>query len=100
MDQKFDGLPTTAVASPVPPSTVGKLDQPSWPAETKSAALEENPSAKPPASTSCWIIVFAWMTAGSDQAFGLFSWIAWKTSGPPIRSVRYSNHINCGHLLC
>src|SRR6478609_3605511 len=131
MDQKFEGLPTTAVGSPAPPSTVGKLVQPSLPADRKSAALvlkfayaqepcriiaarpvysrarsellsvaiEENPSANPPALTSCWIIVLAWMTAGSDQAFGLLSWMAWKTSGPPIRSVRYSSHISCGHLL-
>ena len=36
-----------------------------------SAAIEEKPLTKPPASTSCWIIVSAWMTAGSDQAVGL-----------------------------
>ena len=37
------------------------------------------------------------MTAGLDQAFGLPSSIAWKTPGPPIRSVRYSRYIRPGH---
>src|SRR6188472_734757 len=63
-----------------------------------SAAMDEKPLAKPPASTSCWILVSDSVTAGSDHAFGLLAAILAKTSGPPMRSTRYSSHIRSGHL--
>ena len=40
------------------------------------------------------------ITAGSDQASALPSTIAWNTSGPPIRSSRYSSHIMQVHRDC
>ena len=47
----------------------------------------------PFAFTRSWILVQVSITAGSDQAFALLAKIASNTSGPPIRSSRYSSHI-------
>src|SRR5690242_6375878 len=59
----------------------------------ESAVMEEKPLMKPSAETSSWILVPVSITAGSDQALGLPSKIALNTSGPPMRSSRYSSHI-------
>src|SRR5215217_3390314 len=62
--------------------------------------MDEKPLMKPPASASSWILVSASLTAGSDQAPGLLAAMLAKTSGPPMRSTRYSSHIRSGHFDC
>ena len=51
------------------------------------------PLMNPPARMKSWIFVSPSIAAGCDQPSGCPSAIAWKTSGPPVRSNRYSSHI-------